>query len=134
VGHPPGDAHAAGAAPPAGGVTAEAADLAAAAGQDSLLDAIAALKSEQKALRTQRRQVAKDLKNAERRRSRLKKRARLLSDQDLAQVISMRAAAGAASGGSPAKKQAAVAKPAEELRERSPPRDDDESDAAERES
>ena len=45
---------------------------------------------EQSKLREDRKKVSKDLKNAEKRRSRLKKKARQLSDGDLLTVIEMR--------------------------------------------
>ena len=56
----------------------------------SMLEEIMVLKQKQKEAREAKLLAAKKLRNAERRRSRLKKRARLLSDQDLMAVISMR--------------------------------------------
>ena len=53
---------------------------------------IARLKAERQALRDQRKRLAKDLKNAERKRSRLKKRAKLLTDSDLVAVMMLRVA------------------------------------------
>ena len=50
---------------------------------DDLLD-------EQRKIRARRAQVAKDLKNAQRRRARLKHKARLLSASDLASVLVLR--------------------------------------------
>ena len=50
---------------------------------DDLLD-------EQRKIRAQRAQVAKDLRNAQRRRARLKHKARLLSASDLASVLVLR--------------------------------------------
>ena len=50
---------------------------------DTLLD-------EQRKLRAQRAQIAKDLKNAQRRKARLKHKARLLSASDLASVLVLR--------------------------------------------
>jgi hypothetical protein len=44
----------------------------------------------QKELKAERKRVAKDLKNAQRRRKRLKHRARLLSSEDLHKVLSLR--------------------------------------------
>ena len=41
-------------------------------------------------MRTERKKVAKDLRNAEKKRSRLKKRARQLSDADLVTVLQIR--------------------------------------------
>ena len=72
---------------------------------------ISRLLREQRELRGQRKRVAQDLKNAQRRRKRLKHRARLLSNDDLAKVMALREleqterdskAAAAASGGSAA--------------------------------
>ena len=61
-------------------------------GADELLNSIGRLKEEQAALRVEKKKVAKALKNAEKRRSRLKKKARQLSDTDLVAVLQMRAA------------------------------------------
>ena len=58
----------------------------------TLLPEIQRLKTEQATLRMQRQKVAKELKNAERKRSRLKKRAKLLSDDDLVAVMMLRVA------------------------------------------
>ena len=58
----------------------------------ALVPEIARLKSEQTALREQRKKLARDLKNAEKRRSRLKKRAKLLTDTDLVAVMMLRVA------------------------------------------
>ena len=52
--------------------------------------AIRRLKAEQQELRTKRKQVAAELRNASRRASRLKKRARQLTDADLLEVLRMR--------------------------------------------
>ena len=56
----------------------------------SMLEEIAALKQKQKEARDAKVLAQRQLHNAERRRSRLKKRARMLSDGDLLAVISMR--------------------------------------------
>ena len=64
----------------------------AAVGDKALLPEIERLKSEQKRIRLERKAVAKELKNAEKRRSRLKKKAKQLSDGDLLQVLQMRSA------------------------------------------
>ena len=58
----------------------------------TLLPEIARLKAERQTLRDQRKKLAKDLKNAERKRSRLKKRAKLLTDSDLVAVMMLRVA------------------------------------------
>ncbi len=94
-----GDGEAAGEAPAAESPGASAAGGAAATtaasavGASALLSEIQRLKEEQKSLRDGRRRVAKELRNAEKRRQRLRKKARLLSDADLVQVIGMRQAA-----------------------------------------
>jgi len=64
---------------PAGGVKAH-----------DILGNIKLLKEQQLALKEQRRLVSKMLKNEEKRKSRLKKRARQLSDHDLLAVLKMR--------------------------------------------
>ena len=56
----------------------------------TMLAEIAALKDEQKKVRDARKEVTKKLRNAERRRRRLKARANRLSDSDLLAVISLR--------------------------------------------
>lgn len=65
----------------------------AAAGADvgkSMLEEIAQLKKQQKEAKDAKLAVGKQLRNAERRRKRLKKRANKLSDADLLAVISLR--------------------------------------------
>jgi len=57
----------------------------------NLGDKISALKRQQAEYLAQRKKVSQELRNAERKRRRLKERARGLSDADLAQVIAMRA-------------------------------------------
>ena len=57
----------------------------------SIVDEINALKAEQKAARDAKKKITKDLRNAEKRRQRLKKRAKQLSDTDLLAVMSLRA-------------------------------------------
>ena len=56
----------------------------------SIIDDIASLKAQQKRLREEKKALSRNLRNAERRRSRLKKRAKALSDNDLLAVISLR--------------------------------------------
>ena len=56
----------------------------------SILDSISTLKAQQKKLREDKKALSRELRNAERRRSRLKKRAKQLSDSDLLAVISLR--------------------------------------------
>lgn len=60
--------------------------------------AIQRMKKEQMDLRRERKRVAKELRNAQKRASRLKKRARQLTDGDLLEVLRMRGDAAAASG------------------------------------
>ena len=55
-----------------------------------LLTCISRLKEEKTALRAERKRVQSELRNAEKRRSRLKKRARQLTDGDLMTVLHMR--------------------------------------------
>lgn len=55
-----------------------------------ILGSIQALKEQQKKLREERKLIAKKLKNEEKRRSRLRKKARQLSDQDLVALLKMR--------------------------------------------
>ena len=64
-----------------GGVTAKG---------KSIVEEINALKAEQKAARDLKKKISKDLRNAEKRRQRLKKRAKQLSDADLLAVMSLR--------------------------------------------
>ena len=66
----------------------------------SIVDEINALKAEQRAARDAKKKISKDLRNAEKRRQRLKKRAKLLSDRDLLAVMSLRAHEKASVGGS----------------------------------
>ena len=56
-----------------------------------LLKEIERLKEEQKKQRADRARLAKDLKNAEKRRTRLKTKAKMLSENDLQEVLGMRA-------------------------------------------
>ena len=78
---------------------------------DELLNSIGRLKEEQTALRAERKIVAKALKNAEKRRSRVKEKARQLSDTDVVAVLHMRAASQKSDekdGAAPKKVQKAV--------------------------
>ena len=56
----------------------------------NLLDDIRRLKEEQKALKDQKKVLTKTLKNALRRRTRLQKKAKMLSEQDILDVWRMR--------------------------------------------
>ena len=58
--------------------------------KESLLDAIKRLKEEQASMKIAKRDLQRQLKNACKRRQRLKKRARQLTDADLIEVIHMR--------------------------------------------
>lgn len=66
-----------------------------------LLESIERLKQEQRDLKAQRKRVVKDLKNAERKRKRLRQRARQLSDTDLIEVIQMRQASASSTDPAP---------------------------------
>lgn len=56
----------------------------------SLLESIRVMKEQQSAMRLERKNLTRVLKNAVKRRNRLKKRARQLTDEDLLEVIQMR--------------------------------------------
>ena len=58
--------------------------------EDALSASIQKLKKQQTELRNQKRDLAKELKNAERRKKRLRTRARQLTDEDLVQVLMLR--------------------------------------------
>ena len=59
----------------------------------SLLAGINRLKDEQKALKAERKRVAKELNNQEKKRSRLRSKAKQLTDEDLLVVLNLRAVA-----------------------------------------
>ena len=87
----------AGAAAPAhAGTAAPAAAEPVAARRITLTDNIARMKLEQARLKAERMRVMKELKNATKRKNRLKRRARMLTDNDLVEVITMRAGTTAA--------------------------------------
>ena len=67
---------------------------------EALLNSIDRLKREQKAMKDHKKKLTKDLRNAEKRRSRLKKRARQLSDADLVAVLQMRGSLSSSAGSS----------------------------------
>jgi hypothetical protein len=73
------------------GLAALLADVPGPAGGEQLGDAIARLKVEQDAVRANRKQVTKELKNAQKRKQRVKNRAKQLSDTDLVSVLQLRA-------------------------------------------
>ena len=58
--------------------------------KETLQQSIMRLKAEQAAAKSAKRAVAKSLRNAQKRASRLKKRARQLTDNDLVEVLKMR--------------------------------------------
>jgi hypothetical protein len=62
---------------------------------EDLLQQIARLKREQNLMRANKKKIAKELRNAERRKARLKRKARQLTDTDLVEVIRLRATASA---------------------------------------
>ena len=64
----------------------------AAAKEKNILTEIQALKAEQKRAREEKIKITKELRNAEKRRQRLKKRAKQLSDSDLLAVMTLRSA------------------------------------------
>lgn len=72
------------------------------AGAVNLLEHIERLRVEKRRLKEERRLLTKTLKNAEKRKSRLKKRARQLSDQDLVDVLQLRHTASAGQTGATA--------------------------------
>lgn len=94
-------------------VIADEAAAAADPKSEDLLGCIKALKEQQKQMRNDRKRIAKDLRNAEKRRVRLRKRARQLSDDDLVALIRMRkdsaSAAVAAAAAAPAPAEPAPA-------------------------
>ena len=61
-----------------------------------ILGNIQKLKTQQKALKEERKKISAQLRNEEKRRSRIRKRARMLSDSDLVALIKMRETAGPA--------------------------------------
>ena len=67
-----------------------------------ILGNIQKLKGQQKALKDQRKKIASQLRNEEKRRNRIRKRARQLSDTDLVALLKMRADAPTAASASSA--------------------------------
>ena len=72
------------------GVAAATTLISTALPQDGLSTSIQALKAKQAEIRKQKQEVAKNLRNAERRKKRLRVRARQLTDEDLVQVLMLR--------------------------------------------
>ena len=87
----PGSASSASGSSGTAGIAALLADAAGPANSEQLGDAIARLKGEQDAVRDHRKRVTKELKNAQKRKQRLQKRAKQLSDTDLVSVLQLRA-------------------------------------------
>ena len=58
--------------------------------QESLLESIKRLKDQQAAMKAAKKDVQRELRNATKRRQRLKKQARQLTDKDLVEVFQMR--------------------------------------------
>ena len=79
------------AGPPPGGVILSAGPPSQSPGQSTLLKDIEALRKRQRELKVCREQMARELKNAMRRKKRLRARARQLSNEDLLMVVAMRA-------------------------------------------
>lgn len=76
-----------------GGNAIAAGAIAAAGPQFSpLLAGIARLKEEQKALKAEKKRIQKELRNQEKKRARLRSKAKQLTDEDLLQVLNLRAA------------------------------------------
>ena len=61
--------------------------------KDTLTEHLLRLKEEQQAAKEAKRKIAGEIRNAERRKSRLRKRAKLLTDEDLLQVLMLRKSA-----------------------------------------
>ena len=78
------------------GFAALLADVPGAVGGEQLGESIARLRRDQDAVRTNRKRMTKELKNAQKRKQRLKKRAKQLSDTDLVSVLQLRASEKAA--------------------------------------
>ena len=87
------------AAPAHAGIAAPAAAAPVAARRINLTDNIARMKLEQARLKAERMRVMKELKNATKRKNRLKRRARMLTDNDLVELITMRAVGAAGADG-----------------------------------
>jgi hypothetical protein len=73
------------------GLAALLAEVPGPVGGEQLGESIARLKREQDDVRANRKRVTKELKNAQKRKQRLKKRAKQLSDTDLVSVLQLRA-------------------------------------------
>ena len=93
---PPGSSASASSSSGSAGIAALLADVPVPPGGEQLGDAIARLKREQDEVRASRKRVTKELKNAQKRKQRLKKRAKQLSDTDLVSVLQLRASEKAA--------------------------------------
>ncbi len=78
------------------GLAALLAEVPGQVGGEQLGESIARLRREQDAVRANRKRVTKELKNTPKRKQRLKKRAKQLSDTDLVSVLQLRASEKAA--------------------------------------
>ena len=58
--------------------------------KDTLTEHLLKLREEQHAVKQERAKLAREIRNTERRKSRLKRRAKLLTDDDLLQVLMIR--------------------------------------------
>jgi Sec-independent protein translocase protein TatA len=88
---PPGSSASTSSGSGSAGIAALLADIPVPPGGEQLGDAITRLKREQDDVRANRKRVTKELKNAQKRKQRLKKRAKQLSDTDLVSVLQLRA-------------------------------------------
>lgn len=88
---PPGSSASTSSGSGSAGIAALLADIPAPPGGEQLGDAITRLEREQDDVRANRKRVTKELKNAQKRKQRLKKRAKQLSDTDLVSVLQLRA-------------------------------------------
>ena len=93
--------------------TPAAAQTGAAPEYSPLLAGIAKLKEEQKQLKEERKRVAKLLKNQEKKRQRLKAKAKQLTDEDLLQVLNLRAVAKAELAQRPSEARSSAPSPPE---------------------
>ena len=76
--------------------------------ESQLMKHIKSLREEKNRLRDERAKIARDLKNAERKKMRLRHKARQLSETDLIAVLQMRALAKASASATPTKPSAAT--------------------------
>lgn len=82
---------------------------------DPLETQVEELRRKQNALRKERKQVAAQIRNVERKKQRIRRRARQLTDADLVQVLAMRRCASEKKEGKKAKTEATAQQEEEEL-------------------